>query len=294
MVERMKQEYRGCNLCQGEKIKFLFAKDIYDLVQCRNCHLVYTNTVLEEEKLYSKDFFEGKDKITASYTDYSQDKEVLKPEIRKRISEIKRYINRGRLLDVGCALGFFLAEARGDFDVYGVEISKYAADYAREKLGLPVINKKFLEAEFENEFFDCITFWDTIEHLPDPTANLKKAYNLLKENGLLVLSTGDIDSLVSKLMGQRWHLLLPPQHIYYFSQETIKKLLKKTGFKVIKIKYWGKSMRLTHFLRRLSFLFKNRAFYHLFKLIESSGIGGMRIELNLYDIMTILARKEKL
>lgn len=290
----MNQKYRWCNLCQGEEIRLLFTKDNYDIVHCRNCHLVYTNTILEEEEFYSKDFFQGKDKLTASYTDYSQDKEVLKPEIRKRISQIKRYINKGRLLDVGCALGFFLAQASEDFDVYGVEISKYAADYAREKLDLPVINKKFLEAEFENEFFDCITFWDTIEHLPDPTANLKKAYNLLKSNGLLVLSTGDIDSFVSKLMGQRWHLLLPPQHIYYFSQETIKKLLTKTGFKVIEIKYWGKSMSLTHFLRRLSFLFKNRFFYHLFKLIEASGIGKIRIELNLYDIMTILARKKEL
>jgi 2-polyprenyl-3-methyl-5-hydroxy-6-metoxy-1,4-benzoquinol methylase len=254
--------------------------------------LVYTNNVLDDEEFYSKDFFVGKDKITPSYTDYSQDREILKPEFRKRIIQIKKYVNSGRLLDVGCALGFFLDEAKKDFDTYGVEISKFAAEYASEKLGLQVSNKKFLDVEFEDEFFDCITMWDVIEHLPDPILNLKKAYKLLKSEGLLVLSTGNIDSFMSKLMGKHWHLLLPPQHIYYFSQDTIKKLLKKTGFKVIAIKYFSKSMSLSHFFRRLSFLFKNRFLYCLFKLIESSPVGRIRIELNLYDIMTVFAKKE--
>lgn len=285
------QRYRFCNLCEGKEIRFLFEKDNIEIVQCRNCNLIYTNTVLDDEKLYSKDFFVGKDTLTASYTDYSQDKEILKSTAKKRITQIKKYVKSGRLLDIGCALGFFLDEARGEFDTYGVEISKFAVEYAKEELGLQVTLGKFLDAEFETEFFDCITMWDVIEHLPDPTLNLKKIYKLLKPHGLLVLSTGDIDSFVAKLMGRYWHLLLPPQHIYYFSQDTIKKLLEKTGFRVIEVKYWTTSMTLIHFFRRLSFLFKNRLFYHLFKLVKSSKVGNIRIALNLYDIMTIFATK---
>lgn len=258
-----------------------------------NCNLVYTNTILDDEKLYSKDFFVGKDTLTASYTDYSQDKEILKSEAKKRIRQINKYVKSGRLLDIGCALGFFLDEAKRDFDTYGVEISKFAVEYAKEKLGLQVILGKFLDAEFEDAFFDCITMWDVIEHLPDPTLNLKKVYKLLKPDGLLVLSTGDIDSLVGKLMGKHWHLLLPPQHIYYFSQTTIKKLLEKIGFKVIEVKYLGKSMTLTHFLRRVCFLFKNRPLYHLLKFVTSSKVGNISIRLNLYDIMTIFAVKNR-
>ncbi|MEW6095222.1 MAG: class I SAM-dependent methyltransferase [bacterium] len=288
------QKYRSCNLCEGKDIRFLFEKDDEAIVQCKNCNLVYTNTVLDDEKFYSKSFFIGKDEVTASYTDYSQDKEILKPELRKRLIQIKKYKTQGRLLDVGCALGFFLDEARGDFDTYGVEISNFAATYAREKLGLQVTNGRFLDVEFENEFFDCITLWDVIEHLPDPTLNLKKAYKLLKSDGLLVLSTGDINSFVSKLMGKYWHLILPPQHIYYFSQDTIKKLLEKAGFKVIDIKYCGKAMTLTHFFRRVNFLLKNRFSSYLFRLIELSPVGRMRIELNFYDIMTVLAKKDTL
>lgn len=285
------QKYRSCNLCATEDIKFLFEKNDEIIVQCPNCNLIYTNTILDDEEFYSKSFFIGKDKVTASYTDYSQDKEILKPELKERIIQIKKYISNGRLLDIGCALGFFLDEARGDFDTYGVEISKFAAEYSKEKLGLQVTDGRFLDVEFEDEFFDCITLWDVIEHLPNPTLNLKKAYKLLKSDGLLVLSTGDINSFTAKLMGKHWHLILPPQHIYYFSQETIKKLLEKTGFKVIEIKYCGKSMTLTHFFRRLSFLFKNKLLYQLFKLVEASLVGRMKLELNLYDIMTVFAKK---
>lgn len=287
------QKYRLCNLCEGKEIKFLFEKNNEIIVQCKNCNLVYTNTVLENsEKFYSESFFIGKDEITASYTDYSQDKEILAHENRERLNQIKKYKRQGRLLDVGCALGFFLDEARGDFDTYGVEISKFAATYAREKLALQVINKDFLDVEFEDEFFDCITLWDVIEHLPNPTLALNKIYKLLKPDGLLVLSTGDIGSVVSKLMGKHWHLLLPPQHIYYFSQDTIKRLLKNTGFKVIKIRYWGKSISLAHFFRRLCFLFNNnKLLYQIFRLIDSSGIGSIKIKINLYDIMTIFAKK---
>jgi len=288
------QKYRSCNLCEGKDIKFLFEKDGERIVQCVNCNLIYADGILDDEEFYSKSFFIGKDKIEASYTDYSYDKEILKPEIRKRLTQIKKYKRQGKLLDVGCALGFFLDEAKSDFDTYGVEISKFAATYACEKLGLQVSNARFLDVEFEDEFFDCITLWDVIEHLPDPTLNLQKAYKLLKSDGLLVLSTGDIDSFVGKLMGKYWHLILPPQHIYYFSKDTIKRLLEKVGFKIIKIKYFGKSMALNHFFRRLSFLFKNRVSYCLFKLIDSSPLARMRIELNLYDIMTVFATKHNL
>lgn len=283
-------KYRPCNLCRGEEIKFLWEKDGEKIVQCQHCHLIFTQAVLDDEGFYSKDFFVGKELI-AGYTDYVQDREILRPELKRRLARIKEFVRQGKLLDVGCALGFFLDEARDDFDTYGVEISEFAAEYAREKLGLQVTTGRFLDIEFESESFDCITFWDVIEHLPDPTLNLKKAHNLLKSGGLLVLSTGDIGSFGAKLMGEHWHLLLPPQHIYYFSQETIKKLLEKTGFEVLEIKYWGKLMTLTHFFRRLSFLFPNKPLSYLFKLIASSPFGRMGIRLNLYDIMTVLANK---
>ncbi len=291
-------KYRPCNLCGGEEIKFLWEKDGYEIVQCQHCHLIWTQTILDDEGFYSKDFFVGKDQLIAGYTDYTQDREILKPELKRRLTRIKESVKGGkgekggRLLDVGCALGFFLDEARDDFETYGVEISSFAAEYAQEKLGLQVIQGRFLEVEFEPEFFDCITFWDVIEHLPDPTLNLKKAYNLLKPDGLLVLSTGDIGSFGAKLMGRHWHLLLPPQHIYYFSQETIKKLFEKTGFEIIEIKYWGKVMTLTHFFRRLSFLFPNKPLVYLFKLIASTSLSRMRLELNLFDIMTVFANKK--
>ncbi|PYI86494.1 MAG: hypothetical protein DME26_08960 [Verrucomicrobia bacterium] len=122
----------------------------------------------------------------------------------------------GRLLEIGCAYGFFLTEAQRWYEAEGVEISGFAARQAQQR-GLAVQHGDFLKLSFPPAHYDVVCLFDCIEHLVDPHAYLQKTYHLLKPQGLVALTTGDISSLYARLAGKHWRLMSPPQHQFYFS-----------------------------------------------------------------------------
>src|SRR5262249_20847419 len=81
--------------------------------------------------------------------------------------------------------------------------------------------------------FDVVCLWDTIEHLPRPDLFLQKARQLLRPNGRLFLTTGDISSLNARLRGRKWRQIHPPSHLHYFSKDSIAKILRRTGFRAL-------------------------------------------------------------
>ncbi len=137
----------------------------------------------------------------------------------------------------------------------------------------------------EKDKFDIFCLWDTIEHLREPHLYIKKISEHIKKGGIISLTTGDIDSFVARLQRDRWRLIHPPEHLYYFSRKTISALLEKYGFKVINVKYSG-------FHRRLGLLCSPFRRYAIYKFLESNFISDISIYLNLFDIMHVTARKE--
>jgi 2-polyprenyl-3-methyl-5-hydroxy-6-metoxy-1,4-benzoquinol methylase len=168
-------------------------------------------------------------------------------DFRKGLSLIERYRGGGRLLDVGCALGIFLylARERG-WAVYGVDVSQYAARYAREVFGLDVFAGELKDAQFPEKWFDVITLWDILEHFPDPSHQLQEILRLLKDDGTILMNAPNEEGLLRLLAGMIFRLsggkisypvrkLYHPFHIHYFTQETLKALLEKNGFTVVKL-----------------------------------------------------------
>ncbi|MBK7893379.1 MAG: class I SAM-dependent methyltransferase [Anaerolineaceae bacterium] len=93
----------------------------------------------------------------------------------------------GRLLDIGCATGNYLAEMRKlNWDVNGIELQTEAAQYAQKRLNLDVYNGDLLTYPASQNKFDVITMWDVLEHTHQPLQVLAKARNLLKPGGLLI------------------------------------------------------------------------------------------------------------
>jgi 2-polyprenyl-3-methyl-5-hydroxy-6-metoxy-1,4-benzoquinol methylase len=127
---------------------------------------------------------------------------------------IKRHVSGGRLLDVGCATGYFLNAARLDFEVSGVEPSRWAVDYARTRLHLNVTEGHLEAVDLPLEGFDVITMNDVIEHFSDPRAALERSAALLRPGGILYLVTPDIGSLSARVLRGRWWGLRPA-HLYY-------------------------------------------------------------------------------
>jgi len=157
------------------------------------------------------------------------------------------------LLDVGCALGDSLVEAKklGWKDPGGLETSEYAYKYAKKK-GLKV-KKGTLDNSFEKNSFDVVTYQDVIEHVTDPVGELKKVYRILKPGGIVFLVTPDVGGFWSRLLGPLWYHYKPVEHVVYFSQKTMKQALKKAGFRNIKTSKTYHVLSLEYILNRLRY-----------------------------------------
>ncbi|MBF0532474.1 MAG: class I SAM-dependent methyltransferase [Candidatus Omnitrophica bacterium] len=156
---------------------------------------------------------------------------------------LKQFRREGKLLDVGCSVGFFLSCLKQEgWEGWGLEVSADAADFAEKKYGLKVFKGVIEETnEFPAQSFDVITLWDLIEHTLDPLTTMKKVNALLKDHGLIFLSTPNVDGLFPRLsylaakMIHIWPHPEPPHHLFCFSKTTVINLLKKTGFVPVKV-----------------------------------------------------------
>lgn len=225
---------RACNLCGSRETRLQYEIDGFHIVRCMQCHLVYVAEEIGGDELaahYGEAYYTGAQK--KGYSDYIGRRKVRKDYFRSTIPMIRRYlaVETPRVLDVGCAAGFFLEVAREQgWQARGVELSAYAAEYARSQFGLDVVTGTLAAAKFPLRSFDLITLWDVIEHLPNPSEILTLVHDLLRPSGLVIISTGDISGATARLYGRRWALLAPPGHLFYFSRRTLFAMLRQTAF----------------------------------------------------------------
>ncbi len=283
---------RKCILCHEEKsIHPPFIKNGYRIVKCNTCSLIYTNELPQEPELahiYSAEYYGGGSKYagehSASILNSSNNvKELLAlPEIR-----------RDTWLDVGCAIGDFIAAAQKDVSqLYGVEVSTFAAAQARIRGLKNIYSGTLFEANFSSEQFDLVSLWDVIEHVTDPLAVLQESNRILKPGGYLALSTGDIGSFMARLMGKYWHLMTPQQHLYFFTAETMRSILEKTGFGNVIFRYKGKRVALDFMFRKLTQTIVPGMSDVVLRLSNGLRLGKIVPVVNLWDIMTVYTRKE--
>lgn len=279
-----------CPICALADCPFHCAKDGYSIFRCPQCHLSFVHprpSTAELMAIYQADYFERGDKYAAADP-------ALDPNRKNDLTKLDllaRYCAQGRLLDVGSARGGFLQAARErGFGVQGVEPSEAAARYAAEKLGLDVIHADLPTAGLASEKFDLVTLWDVIEHLRDPVATLDEIRRVLRPGGFVALSTGDASSLAARLMGTRWHLLTPPQHLFFFEKKGLAKLLAAHGLEPVYTGHLAKRVSLGFILFKAGETFFPPA-RALFKMGKAAGVNAFELRVNLFDIQTVVARK---
>jgi len=224
------KEFVICNLCNSNNFKVLYTRKHYALnyqiVKCKTCGLIYMNPRFSEEK--NRDLYND--------TYYYFGKEDDEININKAVEQFKRlqfYSAKGRLLEIGCAKGFFLKIARDNgWETYGVDLSDYGCKFAKEQFNLNVLQGVLEEIDLPEKYFDVVSLWDTLEHLRDPCKVLEKIKRLLKDDGILMIETPNINSVFFKLYRRYW-LGFNPFHLYYFSPQTLKNMLCKLGFTIV-------------------------------------------------------------
>ncbi len=164
----------------------------------------------------------------------------LLKEIDQQIEDVRyvwEYINSlnpGAILDVGCGLGSLLSAVSDEWEKYGIEISRTAANYASKHCDIYL--GELENSPYEDNQFDCITMYHVIEHVRDPVSNIKKIKSLLRNNGTFIIGTPDFDSGCARRFGKNYRLL-DPGHIRLFSNDSMHRFLRDFGFKISKVEY---------------------------------------------------------
>jgi 2-polyprenyl-3-methyl-5-hydroxy-6-metoxy-1,4-benzoquinol methylase len=294
--EDVTRNHIPCNLCGSQENHPYCPENGLGLVECDHCGLIFVSPRPDARELYAlygETYFHNDESGVVGYTNYIKDEPNIRETFRGRLNWLERYLERGKLLDVGCAVGFFISEAqKRGWQVQGMDVSGFAVEYARDKFGLDVQHGSLDTLDYAEGAYDLVTMWDVIEHVPDPKLYIQKAVSLLRSGGVISLATPDVDSLPARLTGKRWvGFKLSEEHVYYFSARTLSKMLQDAGCEVINVRHVGKYVTLRLFLNRLDMYSPIIAsilglFEGTFKLSEKS------LYINPYDIVAVTARKK--
>jgi 2-polyprenyl-3-methyl-5-hydroxy-6-metoxy-1,4-benzoquinol methylase len=250
--------------------KIFHVPGIWDFYKCKNCGLVWVHPFpsLEDIRKFHTEYEQINSKI--SYNTESSLRNKIKmsliaanfsyrEKLKIKYSKILRLFfkvffncktiggrlimylqgaNGNRLLDIGCGEGDFLTIIHDlGWQVVGVEQDSRAIKIAREKFGVNIINKDFYETELSKNNFDAVTADNVIEHVKDPIDFLKRAGELVKSGGKLIVATPNINSLGHLFFKKRWRHLFPPRHLFLFSADTLSRCFQEAGFTKIKIRF---------------------------------------------------------
>lgn len=270
----------------------------YHAVSCSRCGLVFLSPRLTESailKLYSDEEYYVSEVSGQGYDEYLEVRHNWIKTFTRRLEQITNYQLPGKVLDIGCGPGFFLeaAQAKG-YDVYGLDPSDYIVKVAGEKFGERIQKGVIESADYPAEHFDLVVAFDTFEHVYHPLEWIAAARRVLrspdpalgKTGGLLAITTPDPTSLLAKISGKKWVSFKLPEHVFYWSPSTIRRVLAD-GWDVLEIRPAGQYASLSFLLRRL-FRLPSKPRGLLKSLLDLLG------KVNIYSdngSMTVIARK---
>lgn len=284
-----------CYLCNSPVRTFL-CKNTYTIVRCNSCGLA--ETVLREDYLqfvkrnYQKGYFTG-DPTRSAYVSYKDDKVYIVRNMIKILRRIQGLKPRGRVLDVGCAMGFFieLCLEKG-YEAVGFDVSQYAIAEAKQLTGSSRVRVGTIDSvSYEPKSFDTITLMDVFEHLADPRGNIQRLSTFIKDDGILVLATGDTSSFLAKVLKRRWTFYIPPQHLFFFNRKNLTTLLHQAGFTPVSWFRVGKWLSLRYVLHLARTTGESRFAKWIYPVIAHSRFGKLPLYLPVRDNMVVIAKK---
>jgi 2-polyprenyl-3-methyl-5-hydroxy-6-metoxy-1,4-benzoquinol methylase len=276
-----------CGLCASNRNKLCYYKWNFPIVKCLECGFVETvvQDDLDLSSIYSEEYYDGGKKD--GYVDYKASQAILEKEFEELLVYLEKFItNHSVLVELGSAYGFLLKMAKSRFKrVVGFEISEPSIEYCLQQ-GLEVYPVSDLQKELPSIApVDVLVMLDTIEHVEKPLELLESLFKSMNKGGIIVLTTGDIGSLYGKITGKNWRLMTPPQHLSFFSVDTLSKMLKKAGFEIVVAeKPWKKvplKLVIYQIISRLGF--KNTSFVQK--------LPNLGVPVNLFDAMRIIAKR---
>jgi len=254
-----------CELCGGDDAFVKYDFGAHRIYRCRSCTFMWLHpkpSPQELEEVYGFDyyhnehFFENKNQSIYGYYDYLSERYIKQQNYDSLIEILRDLVKdfepgKSSFLDAGCGLGYLLDVAFDkDFEVEGIEFNPAAAERIQKKFRFPVFCGDLMR--YEGGPFDAIAMLDVIEHLMEPFDSLDKMASLMKPGGVLMISTMDSDSIVSRIMGKRLEdFRRTREHLCFFTRGTMTTALERVGFEVIRIESYGLPIRMDFLIKRV-------------------------------------------
>ena len=229
-----------CPICKIDNTKTLFTKNDYKVVECNECSLQYVNPQPDDDLIneyyndnYGEFYIRSSRKMDSKFRDAKRN--------LNRLMKLKK-LSKAKYLDVGCSWGYTIKTAQDyGWDATGIDLSEDAIKFAKDNFGVDVHLADIFQIEKQN-YYDFITMFDVIEHIKDPVKYLTKVYSLLNNGGHLIIGTPDAGHY--KARNESWTDYIPPEHIFYFTPNTLRKICESVGFVFVK-KYFRSPFRAT-------------------------------------------------
>lgn len=293
----MSSNSKNCITCGSQLIKTV-KSNFYQYYTCKSCvtsQLVPLPSQAELESMYDK--FHLTDEKGGSY-DWVEER--MKADFPAKLKLVKHYSSNTKLklLDVGCGKGFFVeACLKHNIEAIGIDISGSGINYAVTNLGIQAEQTdilKFSQRTENKNFFDVITLWATIEHLPNPQEVFDAIYTCLKPGGRFFLDTGLGNDRFEKILPGHSQWFDAPQHLFVYSVEGLKLLLGNAGFNILKIdKNFERNYlrRIIKFVRHFVICFGS--FLILRPVLGKTGFAAMQKESKwpMGKLLQVIARK---
>jgi 2-polyprenyl-3-methyl-5-hydroxy-6-metoxy-1,4-benzoquinol methylase len=277
----------NCVLCGSSKESFrpYARRGKYGIVRCASCGLVFVNPRDDQRDILGQYV----DDVSSPVTYYENTARVDSLIFAKRLEWVERFAKKGTLLDIGCNVGTFLSVAtpRG-WDAVGVDANPHAISVSKEK-GYKTFHGLFgpdLIATMNPKEFDLVCLNDVVEHFPNPLESLKHVRSVVKSDGFLALNTPNFDSIVA-----RTFQIKPREHIFFFDEKTIRRILLQAGFEIVLLKKAGR--RRDFGSLQAGATIHNPAWLAVCKALHVSGleyVANLALESLFTDELFVLAR----
>lgn len=280
---------RACPICSARGAH-LWDKESFRIARCTKCLTLFVeNPPHDTAFIYDQGYFFGGEQ-GGGYGSYDEEKESMRATFERCLDMIGKY-TQGSLFDIGAATGYFLSLARKrGFEVSGIDISAAAVAVAKEK-GIEVKVGTLRTVSYPPDSFEVVTMFDVLEHVADPHALLAQASTILKPGGILFGSTPDSGSVNARLMGKRWHMLFPPEHLVLMNDTSLRLILNQEGYEVLWTGRVTKRFSLPYILQTASRWLKIPLLARLGSSLRGSWLSRIAIPLDLRDNLFFLAKK---
>ncbi len=238
-----------CLVCKGFAQPYLtkklnYTNKIYEIYKCQTCGFGFVNPMPPQDEIlscYQNGYYAGEQNLgyLSRYEDLEEGLKKTYLSLLKKVISFCGQKTFSAVLDVGCAYGFFLdcaAQFLGSNLRVGIDISDITENIVRQK-GHFFIKGLFEKTQIPFKF-DLIFMGDVLEHFRNPHKVFNKIDLLLKQNGIIVITTVNFSSLAARLLKAHWRLMTPPEHLMFWTPKSLKILFGKRGWQGIVSNYW--------------------------------------------------------